>query len=254
LVVNARDAMPHGGTLSLRTHEERLEAGQKPGLESGVYAVLRVIDDGVGMDVETQRRIFEPFFTTKSREEGTGLGLATVYGIVRQSSGHIELDSTPGQGTEFRVYLPKTNEAVVTVAPPMLTARQSSAGARVLLVDDEPLVRHAFRRALKRLGYNVIGAASAREALNYLQQQPDVDLIITDVIMPGMNGLEMIERLQKLGIHAKVLYVSGYADGVLSRRAGLGDRVEFMQKPIPSEALAAKVQELLHSEPLGRHA
>jgi CheY-like chemotaxis protein/two-component sensor histidine kinase len=254
LAVNARDAMPHGGTLRLRTREVQLEPGQKPGLEAGTYAVLYVIDDGMGMDAETQRRIFEPFFSTKARDEGTGLGLSMVYGIVRQSSGHIELDSEPGQGTEFRVYLPKTSEPVTTVAPPMPVMRAPSATARVLLVDDEPLVRHAFRRALKRLGHNVIGAASAREAIQYLQQQPDVDLIITDVIMPGMNGLEMIERLQKLGIRSKVLYVSGYADGVLSRRAGLGDRIEFMQKPIQSEALAAKVQDLLQSKSLDRHA
>ncbi|HEX2731865.1 MAG TPA: response regulator [Polyangiaceae bacterium] len=254
LAVNARDAMPQGGRLLLRTSEELVEVGQKPGLDAGTYAVLRVIDDGLGMDVETQRRVFEPFFTTKGREEGTGLGLATVYGIVRQSSGHIELDSAPGRGTEFRVFLPRINEAIQTLPPPSQAPAVTPDSVRVLLVDDEPLVRHAFRRTLKRLGYSVVGAASAREAIEYLNRDPHIDLIITDVIMPGMNGLEMIEHLDKLGIRCKVLYVSGYADGILSRRAGLGDRVEFMQKPIYAEALASKVEELLRALPLERPA
>lgn len=248
LVVNARDAMPGGGRLKLSTRNVDLEAGSKPGLDAGGYLMLVVADDGHGMELETQRRVFEPFFTTKNAEAGTGLGMAMVYGIVRQSGGHIELESNVGIGTEFRIYLPRTHQVPQTIPPTSTTrsTRQPGAvGGSIILVDDEPLVRQAFARTLRRRGYDVTVFTGARDAIRFLRQHPRVDLVITDVIMPDMNGVEMIEALYQMGIRAKVLYVSGYAGGVLTRRVGLGDDIEFMQKPVRDDDLAGKVESLL---------
>ncbi len=251
LAVNARDAMPTGGRLRLRTRNMHLEAGQKPVLDAGDYVLLSVADTGEGMDAETRRRIFEPFFTTKTSESGTGLGLAIAYGVVRQSSGYIDLESAVGVGTEFRIYLPRTHEQVQTI-PPVSTVRGGPRQGRILLVDDEPLVRHALGRTLRRMGYEVTNATGGREAIRILSHSPAVDLVITDVIMPEMNGVEMVEKLSAMGIRAKVLYISGYADGVLTKRADLGDRVEFMQKPLTNDELAAKIRDLLGQEEQSR--
>ncbi len=250
LAVNARDAMPDGGCLRLMTRNTSVAAGTRSVLEAGEYVVLVVSDDGVGMVESVQRRIFEPFFTTKTSEAGTGLGMAMVYGIVRQSGGHIELDSEVGIGTEFRIFLPRTLEAVRTLPPPSSARGRASTGS-VLLVDDEPLVRHAFGRTLRRMGYDVTVATGGREAIRILKQKPNVDLIITDVIMPEMNGVELIEQLSAMGIRARVLYMSGYADGVLTRRSALGEGVAFMQKPIQNDELAAKVEQMLSARVRG---
>ncbi len=247
LAVNARDAMPNGGKLKLTTQNVELESEQKPVLAAGHYAMLSVTDTGEGMDDETQRRVFEPFFTTKTAEAGTGLGMAMVYGIVRQSGGYIELESEVDAGTEFRIYLPRSTEAIETVPPPS-SVRGTRTQGRVLLVDDEPLVRHALARTLRRIGCDVTMATGGREAVRLMAQHPSVDVIITDVIMPDMNGVEMIEKLSTMGVRAKVLYISGYADGVLTSRTGLGDRVEFMQKPLMNGDLASKVFDLLGAD------
>jgi two-component system cell cycle sensor histidine kinase/response regulator CckA len=197
------------------------------------------------MDPETKRRVFEPFFTTKDREAGTGLGMAMVYGIVRQSGGHVEIDSEMGRGTQVRLYFPRTLEAVS--APPHIgVTTRGTASGRLLLVDDEPLVRHAMARALVRQGYEVRTASGGADALEQLRDDPRVDLVITDVVMPKMNGPEMIEALRQLGIEPKVLYVSGHADGVMPRQFG---SYAFLQKPVPAEQLAAKVDQLLGESP-----
>lgn len=246
LAVNARDAMPDGGKLLLRTENCEIAAGDRVAFEAGRYVKLSVQDEGHGMDTETQRRVFEPFFTTKSKESGTGLGMAMVYGIVRQSGGYIDLWSELGTGTTFTIYLPRTEELPRTLSPPasIVVSKPAESGT-ILLVDDEPLVRHALGRTLRKMGFSVTIATSGREAIRLLSKRPEVDLIITDVIMPEMNGVEMIDTLATLGVRAKVLYVSGYADGVLTRRSGLGLDVEFMQKPIQNHELAEKISQML---------
>jgi signal transduction histidine kinase/CheY-like chemotaxis protein len=244
LAVNARDAMPGGGRLTVCTSNRRLNDDEKPGLTAGDYALLTVSDEGQGMDKATQERIFEPFFTTKTADAGTGLGLSMVYGIVRQTGGHIEFDSAPGKGSEFRIFFPITTEAIESI-PPTSYVRGGRGSGRILLVDDEPLVRQALGRSLRRMGYSVSMASNGRQAIEMVTENPRVDLIITDVVMPGMNGLEMVEKLASFGTKTKVLYVSGYTDGVLDRGIGLDDRVDFMQKPMLQQDLLAKVSEML---------
>ncbi len=250
LAVNARDAMPSGGELVLRTENCRLERGAIPGLDAGHYVLLRVTDDGCGMDAETRRRVFEPFFTTKDREAGTGLGMAMVYGIVRQSGGHVELDSELGRGTQVRVYFPRTLETL-SVPPRVGLSARTAASGRLLLVDDEPLVRHAMARALVRQGYEVRTASGGEDALAQVREDPRVDLVITDVVMPKMNGPEMIDALRQLGVEPKVLYVSGHADGVMPRHVG---EHAFLQKPVPADQLAAKVEQLLAAAPVAANS
>jgi signal transduction histidine kinase/CheY-like chemotaxis protein len=241
LAVNARDAMPDGGTLVLRTENRSLERGAKPGLDPGPYVQLTVEDSGRGMDAETQRRVFEPFFTTKPSGAGTGLGMAMVYGIVRQSGGHVELDSELGRGTRVNILLPRTTEEAIR-STSMVVPKRTVGSGRLLLVDDEPLVRHAMERALTRRGYVVRSVGGAADALAQLEADPRVDLLITDVVMPGMNGMEMVEEMARRGLKPKVLYVSGHADGVMPLR---DERDAFLQKPVAAEQLAEKVEQLL---------
>jgi signal transduction histidine kinase/CheY-like chemotaxis protein len=244
LAVNARDAMPGGGRLLLETSPVELEAGSR-GIRPGSYVVLTVADTGCGMDQATRARIFEPFFTTKEPGRGTGLGLATVYGIVEQSGGHIEVDSAPGQGTTFRLYFPCVAQAVSEspAGEPRLLPRGLGT---VLLVEDEPSVRNLAHRVLARSGYTVLLAGDGQQALELAQSHPGpIDLVLTDVVMPGMSDPELVRRLADLRPGLKILYMSGYPDEDLMGRGLSGERPAVVAKPFSPAALARQVGEML---------
>lgn len=249
LAVNARDAMRKGGELRIETANivlDREWAHSHTGASPGPHVKLCVEDTGEGMDVATQAHIFEPFFSTKRDTGGTGLGLATVYGIVRQSGGHIVVDSERGRGTHFCIYLPRfessgEHAAKLSTAPP----RSGGGDETILLVEDEAPVRRAARSILRRRGYTVIEAANAEEALVLAGRNPQVALVVTDVIMPGMNGRELCMRLRDIVPQARVLYMSGYtADHVLDHGITEGE-LAFLRKPFDADGLARKVREVL---------
>jgi signal transduction histidine kinase len=229
LAVNARDAMPQGGTLTLET-----------GLE-GETARLCVRDTGEGMDAATLARVFEPFFTTKERGRGTGLGLATVYGIVAQSQGEITARSAPGEGSAFEIRFPASTDALQADPGPGGTAAPAQART-ILLVEDEQGVRALFGDVLRRAGHRVLEAGDPDAALGLAAEAPDLDLLLTDVVMPGMSGRQLAERLQAARPGLKVVYMSGYTDHILESEQGGWD---FLQKPCSLEALLGKVREVL---------
>ncbi len=249
LVVNARDAMERGGRIEIAAGRVKLEQAlleQHAEIPPGSYVTLSVRDTGSGMDAATQARIFEPFFTTKEAGKGTGIGLSTVYGIVRQSGGHITVDSAPGRGTLFTLYLPPS-------APPGGRVRKSSTapsrlrgGETLLLVEDEPSVRRATRRILRANGYRVIEAAAAAEALAVLgDAERGVDLVLTDIVMPGLDGRELSEKVVGIRPSLRCLYMSGHSYDALSRRGALPEHASFLQKPFTSHALLKKIREVL---------
>jgi CheY-like chemotaxis protein len=248
LAVNGRDAMPGGGRLTMETTRADLdEQAVRPhsGAQAGSYVMLTVEDSGVGMDAETRLRIFEPFFTTKAPGRGTGLGLATVYGIVQQHQGCIVVDSEPGRGTTFRIYLPATTDAPERVAVDRLGGLPHGRET-VLLVEDEADVRALARDILQQIGYTVLEAASGPEAVETCQRYAQgIDLLLSDVIMPHMSGRELAERLEPVRPSMRVLYMSGYTDDALGPRARLDVDRGFLQKPFTPEALARKVRETL---------
>ncbi len=248
LTVNARDAMPEGGRLFIETSnvvlDEAAVAG-RPYAEPGPYVVLTVADTGVGMDDETQRHIFEPFFSTKAVGKGTGLGLSTVYGIVRQSGGHMDVNSRPGEGTSFAVYFPRTLEEDhprTSLAPPVLATK---ANETILVVEDDEGVRVVAARILRAQGYTVLEARRASEARRIWEtQSATIDLLLTDVVMPETNGPKLAEELIRLRPDLSVLYMSGYPGaGGLSLVAGLS--ASRIEKPFTPASLAAKVREVL---------
>ncbi len=250
LAVNARDAMPDGGTLTIETRNVTLDTVD--GLEelspkSGPYAMLAVTDTGVGMDAVTRGRIFEPFFTTKGPSQGTGLGLSTVYGIIRQSGGHIRVDSEPGRGTTFRIYLPQVDAAEHAERS---ARRVAVSGSRetVLIVEDEPAVRHLATRFLQASGYHVVTASSGTEALVLLEglDRP-VHLMLTDVVMPGMTGRDLAVRLAAGRPEMKVLYTSGFTDDTVLRQGVIDSAAHFVAKPYTMEELSRKVREAIDS-------
>jgi signal transduction histidine kinase/CheY-like chemotaxis protein len=249
LVVNARDAMPRGGQLRLASKAIELDPAD-PGLhldaKLGPHAMLSVSDDGMGMDADTLSRIFEPFFTTKEKDKGTGLGLAMVFGTVTQSGGHIGVESEVGRGTTIKLYFPCTDQpsSLPTTAE---TLGPSHGSERVLLVEDEEQVRRVISLILKRSGYRVIEAQSAEEALRLaLEPSTHFDLLLTDVVMPGMSGPDLAARLRDARAEIKVLCMSGYTDEALFRH-GLSDSsgVAYLQKPITPENLTRKVRDVL---------
>ncbi len=254
LAVNARDAMPEGGTLTIETANTELDeeaAEELTDLEPGHYVVLAVTDTGIGMDGETLDRAFEPFFTTKGVGKGTGLGLATVYGIVKQSGGTVWIRSAPGLGTSIQVYLPRIDEEVaearLTLAPVRAIGEET-----VLVVEDELSVRDLAVRILRKVGYRVLSAESGAAALALVQQHPDVvHLLLTDVVMPQMSGRQLAERLTTRYPEMKVLYMSGYTDNAIVHHGVLDDDVHFIGKPFTPAALSRKVREILAEEPAG---
>jgi two-component system cell cycle sensor histidine kinase/response regulator CckA len=252
LVVNARDAMPNGGTLTITTSQATLdEAYIREGHRDaaiGDYAVLSVSDSGIGMDAATKARVFEPFFTTKAPGHGTGLGLSTVYGIVKQNGGSIWLYSEPNRGTTVKIFLRRHDHPderrLVAETPAQLETRP----ALILLVEDDDLVRTAALRALRKRGHRVLEAVDGEAALSALAREKDpVDLVITDLVMPRLGGRELGERLRKMGNEAAILYMSGYTGDAVTQRAMVDEGAEFLEKPFTPDTLLRRVDEILRS-------
>ncbi len=247
LVVNARDAMPSGGKLTVEVALEAVDAAFAAahlGMKPGPHLMLAVRDTGQGMDQATLARIFEPFFSTKG-EAGTGLGLATVFGIVQQSGGTIWVESEPGQGSTFRIYLPRTDQPLAPAhAQPVPTRLEGTE--TVLLVEDEPQVRGVVRTMLEGAGYRVLDADGPGDALLLSEQHPSrIDLLLTDVVMPHLSGAQLADRLVKVRPDLKVLYMSGYTDQAIVRHGVLEPGVEFLGKPIRPESLLRRVRTVL---------
>jgi len=258
LAINARDAMPQGGKLLIESDNVVLdEAYARLHLptQPGSYVCLAVSDTGCGMDEATQSRIFEPFFTTKDKGKGTGLGLSTVYGIVKQSGGYIWVYSERGQGTTFKIYLPRVVAPADSVPPVTHWSALPQGTETALLVEDEPEVRWLVRDMLQRLGYTVLEARHGIEAqVLSIQHQGPIHLLITDVVMPQMSGREIAERLTSEHPETKVLYMSGYTDDAVVRHGVLTADIAFLQKPFTPEALARKVREVLDGPTSGNGA
>jgi CheY-like chemotaxis protein len=254
LAINAKDAMPKGGTLTIETRNIQIDdrtAKINPEISPGAYAVLSIKDTGHGMDRETMARIFEPFFTTKEVGKGTGLGLATVYGIVMQSGGQIHVDSEPGHGTTFTIYLPRVREAA---SPPKESApagriASPSDSKTVLLVEDSDTVRELTRNILELTGYDVLEAGSPEDAIRLCENHGgEIHLLLTDVVMPGMSGRDLSDRMRPVRPGMKVLYMSGYTDEAIVDHGILNAGIHFIPKPFSPASLAQKILEMLNSD------
>jgi PAS domain S-box-containing protein len=256
LALNARDAMPKGGRLTLETSSERVEETEGAGggrmeARPGAYVVLSVSDTGTGMTRETRERIFEPFFTTKEQGKGTGMGLATVYGIVRQSGGHIQVHSEPGEGSRFRIFFPAADGDIRAGEPPAATPRPQGKGELILLVEDEDVVRAYVRKVLENLGYRVRAASDGRDALEAAAGlDAPIRLLLTDVVMPGMNGRELWDRMKPGHPGMAVLFMSGYAETAIVHHGVLDEDVPFLAKPFTPGQLAQAVGKALASSSL----
>lgn len=252
LIVNARDAMPNGGNLHILTSNVRMDnAGvhSRAGELSGGFVLLQVSDTGTGMDEETQTHIFEPFFTTKALGKGTGLGLATVYGIVKQNNGHIEVQSTVGRGSCFKIYLPVVKVADANYKPERDRTDVAFSGESVLVVEDAQSLRELICEVLSELGCTVLSACNAQEALQLArEQQRGIDLLLTDVIMPGMDGTALARELRRLRPDVKTLYMTGYS-GEFLRADMLIPGVSLIRKPFTPDELGGKVRKMLVSKP-----
>jgi two-component system, cell cycle sensor histidine kinase and response regulator CckA len=249
LVVNARDAMPDGGSVTIETADVELENSSfhEESIMHGQYVMLAITDTGGGMSKETQRRLFEPFFTTKQTGTGTGLGLSTTYGIVKQSKGYIWVYSESGRGTTFKVYLPRTDRDVpLQACSPVAATPVRRASETVLLVEDELGVRRLAKRILDDAGYRVLEATDGDEAETLFAQHTDsIDLLVTDVIMPGCGGPELLGRLQVRAPRLRVLYMSGYTEQSVAHRAGIARGLPFLQKPFTAAQLVRQVREAM---------
>jgi signal transduction histidine kinase len=248
LAINARDAMPDGGVLSVATANVTVDeayARQHVGAAPGTYVRLTVSDTGTGMDPETRERVFEPFFTTKEVGKGTGLGLSTVYGIVKQSGGHIWVYSEAGLGTTFKIYLPAV-DAPIDVAPVRQPLPLPAGSETILLVEDEDGVRELIDELLTARGYHVLAASRGVEALQIAEfVEEDIHLLVTDVVMPQMSGREVVTRLAPGRPNMRVLYLSGYTDDLILQHGALEPGAAFLQKPFGAADLARKVREVL---------
>jgi PAS domain S-box-containing protein len=248
LAINARDAMPGGGTLSIETRNFSLTKDGAD-LPAGDYCMLAVSDTGCGMDRQTLSHIFEPFFTTKEQGKGTGLGLSTVYGIISQSGGHIEVESEPGRGTTFRVYLPRVAAADEDARGGQTTGEAAAITGTILLVEDEAVVRQLVRSILQMNGFHVIEATNGVEALTTAQQHDGpIDLLLTDIVMPRMGGRDLAEHMRQLRPTTKAVFMSGYTDDAIVHHGVLDAGLAFIQKPFTPAALIRKVREMLEEQ------
>jgi CheY-like chemotaxis protein len=250
LVVNSKDAMPNGGKVIIQSANARLNhedvRREYSYIHPGLYVVLSVTDTGEGMDKETQLRIFEPFFTTKEKGKGTGLGLSTVYGIIKQSGGYVLVQSEPGQGTTFRIYLPRVEDTLEPVGTAGTSSSQNGGSETVLLVEDEESVRQLVRETLESKGYKVLEADNGEAALRIVSNYSDkVDMLITDVVMPGMSGRELSARMCASRPQTKVLYLSGYTEDAIGHEGVVDPDTAFLQKPFTLQMLSRKVREVL---------
>ena len=250
LIINASDAMPDGGRLTITTENISLDEidtnkyldHPKP----GDYVMLKVKDTGHGIDAETKKLIFEPFFTTKEREKGTGLGLATVFGIIKQHKGNILVDSKPGKGTTFKIYIPKAENSDLT--EPVLTPESiSTQGTEtILVVEDEKTVRKFVCEILQTQGYKIIEAKTPSEGLKLASSYKDqIHLLLTDVIMPGINGLELYKKITDTWPDIKVMYMSGYTDDVMVNFGMPKEEIHLLQKPFKVHALTKMIRQIL---------
>jgi CheY-like chemotaxis protein len=255
LALNARDAMPLGGRLEIVTREDRRDGRRHPSIgaiPAGNYVVLSVRDSGVGMSEEVKARVFEPFFTTKAVGKGTGMGLSTVYGIVQQSGGYIGVQSSPGQGSTFEVLFPAVggNAKAELDTSQFLNAPKEKCKETLLVAEDEASVRVFLRQLLTAQGYTVIEAGNGHEALAASEgYASEIHLLITDVVMPGMGGRELAERLARKRPSMRVLFISGYTDDAILQHGVLDGDTAFMNKPFPPASLLEKVRELLGDSP-----
>jgi CheY-like chemotaxis protein len=251
LVLNARDAMPEGGTITVQTSNVNVDEAYSRAHRSvppGEYVVLSVSDTGVGMDSETQAHLFEPFFTTKPKGLGVGLGLSTIYGIVRQSGGYIWAFSELGEGTTFQIYLPRVEAEEEAFSGDGQKAPRTVVGGSetILLVEDDPLVRRLARQVLEESGYSVVPAANGPEALQALKSHKDsIHLLLTDVVMPRMSGREVADRVVSQRPDAKVLFMSGHTEDAIVYHGVLEPGVAFLQKPFTPHGLLTKVRDVL---------
>ncbi len=254
LALNSRDAMPHGGTLTIETAEVELDESHVrmlSGAQPGTYVILVVRDVGVGMDQETQARIFEPFFTTKDVGRGAGLGLSMVYGIVKQSGGFVTFESEQGRGTEFNIYLPRVLETSEPVRAAESPPEQRGVET-ILVVEDQSALRVPVCRLLERAGYQVIVGENVENAIQVaMQHAGTLDVLLTDVVMPDMSGPQLAERLQALRPRMKVLYMSGYPKS-LKPNSVLVSGVSFIQKPFTRQELLRRMREVLEGRELPR--
>jgi len=251
LAVNARDAMPDGGTLTIETENAELDAAfarEHPGSVPGQYVMLAVTDTGTGMDPETQAQIFEPFFTTKGRDKGTGLGLATVYGVVKQSNGYIAVESEKDKGALFKIYLPRIEQSVAPRSESIQAPLTVRGSETILLVEDAEPIRMLAQLFLKENGYHVLTAADGAEAQQAAAQHPGpIHMLLTDVVMPGINGRVLAERLAPQHPAMKVLYMSGYTDSFIAGHGVLEEGIHLLHKPFTEEVLMRKIRELLNA-------
>jgi len=251
LVVNAKHAMPLGGRITIETKnvtpDETREAAAIAD-NSGPFVMLAVSDTGCGMDATTKARIFEPFFTTKQLGKGTGLGLSIVYGIVKQSGGHVRVISKPGEGARFEILLPCSEETEASPVPPSISSDGPTPFETIMLVEDQPDVRELIGTILERAGYDVLIASDGMEALRICEEhEGKIGLVLTDMIMPGMSGTALVESLLKSNAGLKVLYMSGYAGDALVSDRGLDPGIPLIQKPFSSETLTARIRKMLDS-------
>jgi PAS domain S-box-containing protein len=251
LAVNARDAMPTGGKLTIETanvHLDEAYAQAHHAVVPGLYVMLAMSDSGSGMDAETKSRIFEPFFTTKELGKGTGLGLATVYGIVKQSGGNIWIYSEVGQGTTFKIYLPRVAGDVEPIKSEALPALHLPGSETILVVEDNDNLREVICKTLGKQGYVVLEAANGKDALQIFDNRTwPIDLLLVDVVLPQMSGAEVVKRLQEFDPNLKVLYMSGYTNNAIVHHGVLDTDVAFLQKPFKGTALLLKIRDVLDS-------